>query len=180
VKILTGFFGAVGESFFGWLFSAMAYLYGNISIMLALTFGAIILLRPITNRLIAPRWRVWIWFTGWYCGFLVQIYSWISKIKPLPVSFRSLIVPRNIDYGGIYDSFPEFLPEATKAGDYSIAFPGGAEVPVHLSSAMIGFIGLLWFAIFVATLIWEQKQINRSNLIIVCSVLILLSKTSID
>jgi len=161
VKILTGFFGAVGESFFGWMFSAMAYLYGNISIMLALTFGAIILLRPITNRLIAPRWRVWIWFTGWYCGFLVQIYSWISKIKLLPVSFRSLIIPRNIDYGGIYDSFPEFLPEATKAGDYSIAFPGGAEVPVHLSSAMIGFIGLLWFAIFVATLIWEQKQINR-------------------
>lgn len=159
--ILNSFFSNLGESFAGWIFSAMAYLYGNIGVTLSLTFGAIILLRPITNRLIAPRWRVWIWFTGWYCGFLIQIYAWLSKIKLLPVSFRSLITPRTIDYGGIYDSFPQFLPEATKAGDYTVALPGGAEFPVHLSSAMVGFVGLLWIVMFVATLIWEQKQTNK-------------------
>lgn len=161
MTILNSFFTAVGESFAGWIFSALAYLYGNMGIMLSLTFGALILLRPITNRLIAPRWRVWIWFTGWYCGFLLQGYSWISKVKLLPVSFRSLITPRTIDYGGIYDSFPEFLPEATKAGDYTVALPGGAEFPVQFSSAMIGFVGLLWIVMFVATLIWEQRQTNK-------------------
>lgn len=161
MRILTGFFGTVGESFFGWLFSAMAFLYGNMGIMLSLTFAALILLRPVTNRLIAPRWRVWVWFAGWYCGFLVQIYSWFSKIKLLPVSFRSLIVPRNTDYGGIYDSFPQFLPNLSKAGDYTIVFPGDVELPVHLNSAIIGFVGLLWIMMFVVALIWEQKQTNK-------------------
>ena len=157
-ELIYHWLDAVGNGFFGYLFGMMSLLYANMGIMLSLTFGALILLRPVTNRLIAPRWRVWIWFVGWYCGFLIQIYSWFSKINFLPVSFRSLVIPRTYNYGGIKHSMPMFLPEAGKAGDYTVALPGGAEIPFHLSGAAVAVIGLLWVVSFVIVLIIEKRQ----------------------
>ena len=63
-ELIYHWLDAVGNGFFGYLFGMMSLLYANMGIMLSITFGALILLRPITNRLIAPRWRVWIWFVG--------------------------------------------------------------------------------------------------------------------
>ena len=44
----------------------------NIGLAMGLTFGALILLRPVTGRLLRPRHQVWLWFVGWYdlriCG----------------------------------------------------------------------------------------------------------------
>ena len=156
--ILVDFFGWIGGSLLGLFLSGAVYIYGNMGIMLSLTFGALILLRPVTNRLIAPRWRAWVWFAGWYCGFLVQIYGLIGAINLLPVSFRSLVTPRTSDYGGFEENFPQFLPDAFKAGDYTVAFPGGWEVPVHYSEALLGFLGLLWLACFIAVLVWEHRR----------------------
>ena len=81
---------------------------------------------------------------------MIQIYSWFSKINFLPVSFRSLVIPRAFNYGGIKHSMPMFLPEAGKAGDYTVALPGGVEIPVSLSGAAIAVIGLLWLVVTLA------------------------------
>ena len=40
--------------------------YLNMGIVLGFTFGALILLRPVTRRLLRPRHQVWLWFVGWY------------------------------------------------------------------------------------------------------------------
>lgn len=44
----------------GWV----AVYYINFGILEGLTFGALILLRPVTNRLLRPRHRVWLWAVG--------------------------------------------------------------------------------------------------------------------
>ena len=42
----------------------------NRGLALGFTFAAIILLRPVTNRLLRPRFRVILWIAVWLvCGF---------------------------------------------------------------------------------------------------------------
>ena len=66
----------LAESFWVAALSGTAVMLLNVGLMMGMTFGALILLRPVTNRLLPPRQRVWIWFVGWYTCFLVQIYRW--------------------------------------------------------------------------------------------------------
>lgn len=157
-SLIYDLLSSLGDSIFGVLFTQTALKFGNIGIMLSLTFGAMILLRPVTNRLIAPRWRVWVWFAGWYCGFLIPIYGYIGRITLLPTSFRSLVVPRTFH---AEDKMPGFLPDVVRAGDYTIAFPGGAELPIHISSALLGAIGLIWCGTLVGVIVWDHRQSKR-------------------
>lgn len=74
----------------GWV----AVYYINFGILEGLTFGALILLRPVTNRLLRPRHRVWLWAVGWLAAVLITWYEVLVWILPVPFSFRDLVVPR--------------------------------------------------------------------------------------
>ena len=64
----------LAESFWVAALSGTAVTFLNMGLVMGMTFGVLILLRPVTNRLLPPRQRVWVWFAGWYTCFLVQIY----------------------------------------------------------------------------------------------------------
>lgn len=149
----------LAESFWVAALSGTAVTFFNVGLMMGMTFGVLILLRPVTNRLIAPRYRVWIWFVGWYTCFLVQIYNLIGEISLLPVSFRSLVVPRTD--GGRSGTLPEFLPDVWKPGDYTVVLPGGAEFPVHISAILQGTVALVWLGTLIGLLIWDSRQTKR-------------------
>ena len=52
----------------------VANMYVSVGIVTALTFGVIILLRPVTNRLLEPQDRVRLWSFGGYSSYFV--YYW--------------------------------------------------------------------------------------------------------
>lgn len=50
----------------------------NVGVFLTLPFGLLILLRPVTNRLLSPQQRVCLWGVGWLaCNVITPlgIYS---------------------------------------------------------------------------------------------------------
>jgi len=149
----------LAESFWVSVLGAATMSVINLGLMMGMTFGALILLRPVTNRLLPPRQRVWIWFVGWYTSFLFQIYRVIGKISLLPVSFRSLVVPRT--ERGSNGTLPAFLPDVWKPGDYTVALPGGAEVPVHISAIFQGAVALIWLGTLTGLLLWDSRQTRR-------------------
>ena len=69
----------------------VANMYFSVGIVTALTFGVIILLRPVTNPLLEPRDRVRLWSFGWYCSYLVYFWALYGRVKILPWSFRGLL-----------------------------------------------------------------------------------------
>lgn len=149
----------LAESFWVAALSGTAVTFLNMGLVMGMTFGVLILLRPVTNRLIAPRYRVWIWFVGWYTCFLIQIYRWIGRISLLPVSFRSLVVPRTESRSD--GTLPEFLPDVWKPGDYTVVLPGGAEFPIHISAILQGIVALVWVGTLIGLLIWDGRQTRR-------------------
>ena len=149
----------LAESFWVAALSGAAVQFFNVGLMMGMTFGALILLRPVTNRLLPPRQRVWIWFVGWYTCFLTQIYRLIGKISLLPVSFRALVIPRT--ERGSNGPLPAFLPDVWKPGDYTVALPGGAEFPVHISAVFQGAVALVWLGTLIGLLLWDSRQSRR-------------------
>ena len=69
----------------------MANMYFSVGVITALTFGIIILLRPVTNPLLEPRDRVRLWSFGWYCSYTAYIWCLYGRVKVLPWSFRGLL-----------------------------------------------------------------------------------------
>ena len=64
----------------------------NIGLAMGLTFGALILLRPVTGRLLRPRHQVWLWFVGWYLGYLFQLYDLLGQWVLVHVGFAMSII----------------------------------------------------------------------------------------
>lgn len=146
----------------GWItfWGELSLLFVNMGLLMGLTFSVLILLRPVTNRLLRPKHQVWLWFAGWYLGFLIGFYDMLGRIRLLPVSFRSLAIPRMEVTG--YRNLPAFLPtDYIGAGDYTFALPGGAELPLRLTDWAIGAMGVLWVAVIVAFCIWDRRQNRR-------------------
>ena len=69
----------------------VANMYFSVGVITALTFGIIILLRPVTNPLLEPRDRVRLWSFGWYCSYTAYIWCLYGRVKVLPWSFRGLL-----------------------------------------------------------------------------------------
>lgn len=149
----------LAESFWVAALSGTAVMLLNVGLMMGMTFGALILLRPVTNRLLSPRQRVWVWFAGWFACFAVAFYRLIGNISPLPVSFRSLVVPRTEDMPN--GTLPAFLPDVWKPGDYTVVLPGGAEFPVHISAILQGVVALVWVGTLIGLFVWDSRQTRR-------------------
>ena len=75
----------------------------NLGLMLGFTFGVLILLRPITRRLLRPKHHVILWFAGWIMGFTMSLYTTCGWL-PLPLTFRGLLMPK-----GAIPGQPAFL-----------------------------------------------------------------------
>lgn len=144
----------------GNLFGAVAFDFLNMGLWLGITFGAILLLRPVTNRILRPRQRVSLWFLGWFSGFIMYSRAFYWNIKVLPVSFYSLMVPRvSKSARGV----PYFLPDVNGVGggEHTIMLPGGVEIPVTISDGMITMAGVAFLGILIGYMVWETWRSKK-------------------
>lgn len=116
----------------------VANMYFSVGIVTALTFGVIILLRPVTNPLLEPQDRVRLWSFGWYCSYLVYFWALYGRVKILPWSFRGLLRLR------LHDPIqsPTILPDPWAEGAQdTLALPGGLRISCPLSREQMMLIG---------------------------------------
>ena len=148
---MIAFFQALGR--FG-------ILYLNLGIVLGFTFGALILLRPVTGRLLRPRHQVWLWFIGWYMGYMFTLFDFLGMWIPVPYTFRALVVPRVMEQG--FNSYPMYISVGMKETP-SFMLPGGAEfqLPSDLFDRLLPVIGVVWLTVFAAAIIWGSVQERR-------------------
>lgn len=135
----------------------------NIGLMVGLVFGVLIVLRPVTSRLLTPDQRVVLWGAGWVMGITPQL---VSLLNYLPIPFptlRSLTASR-IEGRGIY-SFPSFLPYVQKEGTYNLALPGDLAVPVQISQGTLNVLAavlvvylVISFAMAMVGDIWTVRR----------------------
>jgi len=129
----------------------------NQGLALGFTFAVLILLRPVTNRLLRPKYRVIFWLAGWILGWGASFYGMLGYVRVLPVTFRGWITPRLSD---VYAN-PGYFPEMDRAGEYSFVLPGGLEIPFSIGEGMLTFIALLFLAGLVATVWWGCVEENK-------------------
>ena len=110
--------------------------------MRALWIGALILLRPVTGRLLWPQHQVLLWYAGWLLGVLSVTYSDLGQFQLLPVTFRSLVVPRVEQRGGA-SAYPAFFWSEAGA-EAQLVLPGGTEVAVPHYGALLTAPALVW------------------------------------
>ena len=61
----------------------------NVGLMVGLVFGALIVLRPVTSRLLTPEQRVVLWGAGWVMAITPQL---VSPLNRLPIPFLLLFL----------------------------------------------------------------------------------------
>ena len=109
----------------------------NMGLLVGAVMAVLLLLRPVTVRLLTPGQRVALWGVAWVIGALPTVYGLCSRINlPFP-TFPDLLVSRA---EGIY---PGFLPEIKEAGRCYLALPGDRAVPLELSREAIAVVGVL-------------------------------------
>lgn len=141
-------------AFFSWFL----ILCVNCGLLVGMVMGVLLLLRPVTVRLLTPGQRTFLWGAGWLMGFIpnwILIYS----LLPLPFpTFLDLVVPR------AENGYPMFLPLVREAGDHYIALPGGTVVPVSISDRVIfvlGVLAILYVVGIFACSIWIDVRVRR-------------------
>ena len=131
----------------------------NIGLYLGLAIGVILVLRPVTNRLLAPGQRLFLWGAVWLAGYLPQWMALLGWI-PFPVSLRQLVTPRAMT-GGVWANIPAYLPEIQEAGTYNLALPGGLAIPFQVSQGVADHLWLLAVAYWALVLIVVCRQGGR-------------------
>ena len=138
----------------------LAVLYLNMGLMLGLTFGALILLRPVTGRLLRPQHQVVLWQAGWLVSVLSAAYSSLGRLQLLPVTFRSLVVPRVEQRLGQSTAYPAFF--WSEAGtEAQLMLPGGTEVAIPHYETLLVVLTLVWLAAMVGIGVWLTCQERR-------------------
>lgn len=140
------------------LFYDVANMYFSVGVITALTFGIIILLRPVTNPLLEPRDRVRLWSFGWYCSYTAYIWCLYGRVKVLPWSFRGLLRLRLEEPS----QTPAILPAPwTEGAQDTLALPGGVKIFCPLSQGQMMAIGLVWLGMVAAVLVWSTRTEGR-------------------
>ena len=115
----------------------------NLGLMLGFTFGVLILLRPITRRLLRPKHHVILWFAGWIMGFTMSLYTTCGWL-PLPLTFRGLLMPK-----GAIPGQPAFLALASDPGQAEV-LSRGSLLPLPLSDRAAQILTIIWLVFFLA------------------------------
>lgn len=129
----------------------------NRGMLLGLIFAVIILLRPVTNRLLRPKYRVAFWMACWVTGWMSTFYELAGAIQLLPVTFRGWITPR-LEGGS---NLPGYFPRLEGAGTYTFALPGGGEIPFAVSEGTLNILALLVGVGYAVLLWWCIRKENR-------------------
>lgn len=116
----------------------------NLCLMLGLTFGVLILLRPVTRRLLRPKHQVVLWFAGWIMGFNMSLYTTCGKLLPLPFTFRGLLMPK-----GAIPGQPAFLALASDPEQAEV-LSRGSLFPLPLSDRAAQILTIIWLVFLVA------------------------------
>ena len=132
-------------------------LYGNLGLTLSLVFGTLILLRPLTSRLLRPRQRVLLWHLGWFGSVISNLFGMLGLL-PLHFTFRAFLSART---GGSYGGIPEFLPAYSGPGRYNLSLPGNTAVPVTLNDAAITAAALVYLAGVLGVFLWAHSRKKR-------------------
>lgn len=118
----------------------LLFTFWNMGLMLGLILLVLILLRPLTKRLLSPSQRVFLWGAAWIVGFMPQGMA-LAALIPVPFpTFLDWVVPRNSSIT-IYRALPAFLPDVRGAGTFHLALPGGALIPFRLSQGAVTALG---------------------------------------
>ena len=137
-----------------------AIVYLNMGLMLGLTFGALMLLRPVTLRLLRPQHRVALWYLGWWLAILGNGYG-LGSIRLLPVTFPSLVTSR-MGVGSGTDHSPFFLPlEAASGGAGELVLPGGWSIDIPNYERWMWAAALLWAIGMAAMALWHLRNSRR-------------------
>lgn len=111
----------------------------NMGLMAGLIIGALLLLRPLLTQLLTPGQRVALWMVAWLPIYMPQTYEGSNMLSFLPVTFRSLVVPRV----GI-SNIPTFFPEAVWGEPGLSPGPaGGALVRVGLNQWAVAILSVV-------------------------------------
>ena len=143
--------------------SQMIFEYLNTGLASGLILGFLLLLSPVTNRLLAPRRRVWLWGAAWLGAYMPGWFVVLGWLKLLPMTLRDLITPRTRED---VDSLPWFLPEYEWEGTYNLAFPGGGSVQVELNDAICLSVVVLYVVGFVLAACYMsrgEKRLDRQK-----------------
>ena len=135
----------------------------NQALLMGLIFGVLILLRPVTNRLLRPRHRVCLWGVGWVLALFGFAWEPLVRFLRIPFSFRALAIPR-VEQLTVYSTTPMYLPTEVEAdGTASLVLPGGAEIPLDPDwlTWLLPLLGLAGLAIFLTLLVWSIVRERR-------------------
>lgn len=135
-------------------FSVLFPIFLNIGLTLSLTFGGMLLVRPVTNRFLRPRQRVGLWYLGWYSMLAFAFFGMLGHL-PLHVTFRAFLSLRT--GGGSYP-IPAFVPEYDGPGQYNLALPGRTIVPVTLTDGLMTAAAVVWVLGSIAVLVWSRMR----------------------
>ena len=138
---------------------ALLECFVNISIAHGLTMLVLILLRPVTNHLLRPKYRVLGWMGACMMGWTWSFYSLAGLIHLLPFTFRGWIVP-TVDRRDL----PAYIPDLGEVGEKVLTLPGGAEIPFVLTETLRDVLAVGMFLSFVLVIWWmgrKEKQIKR-------------------
>lgn len=138
-------------------------LFLNGGLLLGMIFGVIILLRPVTTRLLSPSQRVVLWGSGWIVGSIPPFIGLASQISlPFP-TLRDILLSRiHVSNSG---GLPSFLP-ALEYGveDYYLALPGEIAVPIRISGGMItalGIIGIVYLILIIVLAFAQDVRVKK-------------------
>lgn len=125
----------------------------NMGLTFSLVFGGMLLVRPVTNRVLRPKQRAALWYLGWYSMVLFHFFGLLGYL-PLHATFRAFLSLR-VSRGS---PLPAFLPEYGGPGQYNLSLPGHTVVPVTLTDGMMTAAAIVWVLGSVAVLVWSRGQ----------------------
>ena len=127
--------------------------YGNMGISMGMIFALVILLRPVTNRLLRPKYRVIFWMAAWLMGWSASFWRLALGIRVLPVTFVDLIRP-----AVTRNNIPVYIPDMITAGEKAFTLPGGVEITFLFTEWMSVLVPLSVTVGYVLALVWMARK----------------------
>lgn len=135
-------------------------LYLNMGLIMGLTYGTLILLRPVTGRLLRPQHQVSLWYMGWLVSVSTVCYDSLGRrIRPFPVTFRSLVIPR-VEQRDLPSAYPAFFWNQF-GEDPALVLPGGIQVDIPYYEKLLPVLASVWLVVVVGVFIWYTLQRRR-------------------